>query len=89
MKKWIFASVSLALMASAAPAQERGRLGMECRKEVRALCFSGEGRPERGAMKACLKDKASQLSQGCRAEIKARMELRKNSAPSAPKSEGD
>jgi arylformamidase len=85
MTKWIFASVSLALMASAAPAQERGRLGMECRKEVRALCFSGEGRPERGVMKACLKDKASQLSEGCRAEIKARMELRKNSAP---KSEG-
>lgn len=88
MKKWILAGVSLTLMASAGVAQERQRLGAECRKEVRALCFSGEGRPERGAMKACLKDKASQLSQGCRAELKTRMEQRRGGEPRQPKSEG-
>jgi arylformamidase len=88
MKKWILAGVSLALVASAAVAQERGRLGMECRKEVRALCFSGEGRPERGVIKSCLKDKASQLSDGCRAEIKDRMEQRRKAGSLQPKSEG-
>ena len=88
MKKWVLAGVSLALAASAGMAQERQRLGMECRKEVRALCFSGEGRPERGVIKSCLKDKASQLSEGCRAEMKARMELRRKDAAAQPKSEG-
>jgi arylformamidase len=88
MNKWVFAGVSLAFVASAGVAQERGRLGVECRKEVRALCFSGEGRPERGAMKACLKDKASQLSDGCRAELKARMEQRRSNKATQPKSEG-
>ena len=88
MKKWVLAGVSLALAASAGVAQERQRLGVECRKEVRALCFSGEGRPERGAMKACLKDKASQLSDGCRAEIKDRMEQRRKAGSLQPKSEG-
>jgi arylformamidase len=88
MKKWVLAGVSLALAASAGVAQDRQRLGAECRKEVRALCVPGGGRPERGAMKACLKDKASQLSEGCRAELKARMELRRKDAPAQPKSEG-
>lgn len=88
MKKWIFAGVSLALMASAGLAQERQRLGAECRKEVRALCVSGSGRPERGAIKACLKDKASQLSEGCRAEIKERIDQRRGGETRQPKSEG-
>jgi arylformamidase len=87
MKKWILASVSLALMASAGVAQERQRLGVECRKEVRALCVPGGGRPERGAIKSCLKDKATQLSQGCRAELKARKELRQQSKADKLKSE--
>jgi arylformamidase len=82
MKKWVLAGVSLALVASAGVAQERGRLGAECRKEVRALCVPGGGRPERGVMKSCLKEKASQLSEGCRAELKARMEARRKEAPS-------
>jgi arylformamidase len=89
MKKWVLAGVSLALMASAGVAQDRQRLGPECRKEVRALCVPGGGRAERGAMKACLKDKASQLSEGCRAELKARMELRRKETPAAPKSGTD
>jgi arylformamidase len=88
MKKWVFAGVSLALVASAGVAQERQRLGVECRKEVRALCVPGGGRPERGVMQSCLKDKASQLSEGCRAEVKARMELRRKEAAPQPKSEG-
>jgi arylformamidase len=88
MKKWVFAGVSLALMASAAVAQEQQRLRAECRKEVRALCLPEGGQPERGAIKSCLKDKASQLSEGCRAEVKARMELRRSKeAPAQPKSE--
>jgi arylformamidase len=87
MKKWVFAGASLALVASAAVAQEQQRLGAECRKEVRALCVPGGGRPERGAIKSCLKNKASQLSEGCRAELKARKELRRKEAPAQPKSE--
>jgi arylformamidase len=89
MKKWILASVSLALMASSGVAQEQQRLGAECRKEVRALCVPGGGRPERGAMKSCLKDKASQLSEGCRGELKARMELRRSNKATQPKNEGE
>jgi arylformamidase len=88
MKKWVLASVSLALLASAAVAQERQRLTPECRKEVRTLCVPGGGKPERGAIKACLKDKASQLSEGCRAELKARMESRRSQKATPPKSEG-
>jgi arylformamidase len=88
MKKWVFAGVSVAMVASAGVAQERQRLGAECRKEVRALCVPGGGRPERGVMQSCLKDKASQLSDGCRAEIKDRMEQRRKAAPAQPKSEG-
>ena len=88
MKKWIFAGVSLAFIASAAVAQEQQRLGAECRKEVRALCVPGGGRPERGAIKSCLKDKASQLSEGCRADLKKRAELRREKKASQPKREG-
>ena len=88
MKKWIFAGVSVALIASAGFAQERQRLGAECRKEVRALCLSGTGRPERGAIKACLKDKAGQLSEGCRAELRERMEQRRGNEERQPKAEG-
>jgi arylformamidase len=89
MKKWVLASVSLALMASAGMAQERQRLGAECRKEVRALCLPDSGLPERGAIKSCLKDKASQLSDGCQAEIKDRMEQRRKAGSLQPKGEGD
>jgi len=39
-------------------------------------------------MKACLKDKASQLSDGCRAEIKDRMEQRRKAGSLQPKGEG-
>jgi acetyl esterase/lipase len=88
MKKWVFASVSLALLASAGTAQERQRLGAECRKEVRALCFSSGVRPDRDAMRACLKDKASQLSEACRGELRKRMEQRRERQPAQPKSEG-
>jgi arylformamidase len=88
MQKWIIAGVTVALMATASVAQERQRLGAECRKEVRTLCVPGGGKPERGAIKACLNDKASQLSEGCRSEIKARIEQRRKDAPAQPKSEG-
>jgi arylformamidase len=89
MKKWVLAGVAIALMASAGVAQQRGeRLGAECRKEVRALCFSGGGRPDRDAIRACLKDKVAQLSEGCRGELKKRMEQRRGNQPAQPKSEG-
>jgi arylformamidase len=89
MKKWVLAGVSMAMVASPGVAQERQRLGAECRQEVRALCVPGGGRPERGVIKSCLKDKASQLSEGCRAELKARKEARRKDASAQPKSEGD
>ena len=87
MKKWILAGVAVALVATHAVAQ-KARLTPECRKEVRALCVPSGGRPERGAIKSCLTDKASQLSQGCRAELMERIKQKRGNAPQQSPSEG-
>lgn len=78
----------MALLASASTAQPRDRLPAECREELRALCLSSGGRPQRGAFRACLKEKATQISQGCRAEIKQRIEQRGGNRQRQPSSEG-
>jgi arylformamidase len=70
---------SIALAASiitpVASQQARERLSPECRKQVRDLCFSG-GVRDREAIRACFKEKASQLSDDCRAELRKRIEGR-------------
>ncbi|AUX69319.1 esterase [Porphyrobacter sp. HT-58-2] len=71
--KSLIALAGVAALASPILAQQRegARLPAECREEIRALC---EG--DRGAMRACLREKAAQLSEGCRTAIRERMEAR-------------
>ncbi len=65
MKKWILGGAALALVATCAVAQRGGRLPAECRKEVAQLCGV-----DRAAIRGCLKEKAAQLSENCRSEIR-------------------
>lgn len=65
MKKWIFGGAALALVATCAVAQRGGRLPAECRKEVVQLCGIN-----REAIRSCLKEKAAELSENCRSEIR-------------------
>jgi arylformamidase len=64
MRKWILGSAAVALVATCAVAQ-RQRLPAECRKEVVQLCGM-----DREAIRGCLREKASQLSESCRSEIR-------------------
>ena len=64
MRKWILGSAAVALVATCAVAQ-RQRLPAECRKEVVQLCGM-----DREAIRGCLREKASQLSESCRNEIR-------------------
>lgn len=72
----LFGSLLALLAASPILAQQQqprgGGLRPECRAEVIKLC--GEDRAQR---RACMKDKASQLSDGCKAEIRQRMAARR------------
>lgn len=68
MKKWILGGAAMALVATCAVAQRAGRLPAECRKEVVQLCGMN-----REAIRGCLKEKASQLSESCRSEIREQM----------------
>lgn len=68
MKKWILGGAAMALVATCAVAQRTGRLPAECRKEVMQLCGM-----DREAIRGCLKEKASQLSESCRSEIREQM----------------
>lgn len=76
MKKRIAGLVLAALIATTALAQGRGqRVSAECRQEIVALCRSSaaEGR---GAMRTCLLEKRDQISEGCRSELRQRMQDR-------------
>ncbi|MFN3864333.1 MAG: hypothetical protein ACK4RT_08655 [Erythrobacter sp.] len=53
-----------------------GGLGPECRAQIIRLC--GEDRAQR---RACMKDKADELSDGCKAEIRQRMAVRRAMRP--------
>ncbi len=65
MRKWILGTAAVALVATCAVAQRGGRLPAECRKQVVQLCGVN-----REAIRGCLKEKASQLSENCRSEIR-------------------
>lgn len=67
MRKWILGGAAVALVATCAVAQ-RQRLPAECRREIVQLCGMN-----RDAIRACLSEKASQLSQNCRNELRERM----------------
>ena len=67
MRKWILGSVTVALVATCAVAQQQ-RLPAECRKEIVQLCGMN-----RDAIRGCLTEKASQLSENCRSELRERI----------------
>lgn len=77
--KALLAAASLALLASPILARQQAgpgaRLAPECRAEIERLCASVRGQP--GAMRTCLREKASELSEGCRAELRQRIEQRR------------
>ena len=64
--------------------QQSGRMPSECRKEIVQLC----GR-DRSKIQACLKEKASELSEGCQTELKKRMEERAKQRESSTPPEGE
>lgn len=88
MNKMIGAIAALACIVVPAVAQEaRERLSPACRKEVRDLCFA-EGRRDRGAVKACFREKAAQLSEDCRSELRKRIEERRGGGGRQPAATG-
>ncbi len=65
MRKWIMAGGVLAMITTCAVAQNGARLSAPCRKEVVQLCGMN-----REAIRGCLREKVSQLSENCRSEIR-------------------
>ncbi|MBK9430856.1 MAG: alpha/beta hydrolase [Sphingomonadales bacterium] len=75
MRKLILAGAAIAVLASAAVAQRGERLERECRQEVRELCGMG-----RGKLRECLREKSSELSEGCYDQLRQRIEARQGKA---------
>jgi acetyl esterase/lipase len=79
--KALIVAGALAVLASPILAQQRGRAGgaggervaPACRAEIVQLC-GGAGRE---GLRSCLAEKADQLSETCRAELRTRMEQRR------------
>lgn len=72
--KLVLAAGALAALATPILAQQRGggdRLPRECRAEIVRLCGT-----DRAQIRSCLIEKASQLSETCRTELRARIEQR-------------
>jgi arylformamidase len=65
MRKWILGGAAIALVATCAVAQRGGRLPAECRKEIVQICGMN-----REAIRGCLQENASQLSEKCRSELR-------------------
>jgi arylformamidase len=64
MRKWILGGAAVALVATCAVAQ-RQRLPAECRREIVQLCGMN-----RAAIRGCLAEKTSQLSENCRGALR-------------------
>jgi hypothetical protein len=84
----IIGSIAAVLVASPILAQQQprgGGLPPQCREEIMALC--GQDRTQ---MRGCLREKADQLSEGCRGELRQRFEERqqlrqqRSGAPATP-----
>lgn len=73
--KALIAAGALAVLASPILAQQRRgggeRIAGECRTEIVTLCGS-----DRSQMRACMREKYAELSDGCQSELRARMEAR-------------
>lgn len=69
MRKWILGGAVLAMVATCAVAKRGERLPAECRKEIVQLCGM-----DRSAVRSCLREKAAQLSESCKSELRKRMQ---------------
>jgi acetyl esterase/lipase len=79
--KLLLAAGALAALASPILAQQRGggeRLPRECRAEIVKLCGT-----DRSQLRSCLMEKAGQLSEGCRAALRERIEQRRGGSGGA------
>lgn len=83
MRKWILAGGTIALMATCAVAQRGQRLPAECRREIVQLCGIN-----RDAMRTCLMEKSSQLSDNCRSAIGERARSQDGNALSVASAKG-
>lgn len=85
--KALIAAGALAVLASPILAQQqRGggpRIAGECRAEIASLCGT-----DRSQMRACLAQRASQLSEDCRGQLRARMEQRRGGPGQRAKQQG-
>jgi len=74
--KLLTALAAAAVLAAPILAQQRGgaRMPAECREEIVALCGT-----DRAQMRPCLREKAAELSDGCRTALRERMEARRGS----------
>lgn len=83
MRKWIFGGVALAMVGTCAVAQRGQLLPAECRQEVVQLCGMG-----RDAIRGCLREKYSQLSENCQGELCTLMAQRGEGGATAARAEG-
>lgn len=80
--KTLIAAGAIAVLAAPILAQSRGPGGgggglpPECRAEIKALC-DGAGRQ---GLRTCIAEKAGELSEGCRDQLRARIEQRREGA---------
>lgn len=73
------AMIALPLLAQS---QGQNRLPRECVAEIRDLCAQ-DGARDRGAIRECLREKRSELSSDCAAQLRSRMEQRRSGAAGA------
>jgi acetyl esterase/lipase len=76
--KALLAAAGLAALASPILAQQRAgeRLPPECRQEIMKLCGSN-----RGEIRTCLREKYAELSEGCAANLRERMQEQRGEGP--------
>lgn len=83
MRKWILGGVALTMIGTCAVAQRGQRLPAECRQEVVQLCGIN-----RDAMRGCLREKYSQLSENCQGESRALMGQRSEGGTAGARAAG-
>ncbi|WP_152553501.1 alpha/beta hydrolase [Erythrobacter longus] len=69
----VTASLIAGLVATPILAERQDRMPRECRQEIRKLCGN-----DRGQMRECLRQRASELSEKCSGELRSRVSQRRN-----------
>lgn len=78
--KALVAAGALAMLATPILAQQRRggeRIAPQCRTEIMQLCGAAQGGGEPGAMRTCLAERRSELSDGCKAALRERIAARR------------